>query len=612
MQRFVAALGNAQSRTIDAFSLPLGDECIYTAVNEGNLRTANLMLRDVWELPRFEPVSLGWPLNWHEDPFRERYWRFVFYSLRPTSNLLWAYYATGETQYRDKLLAILRSFARHDRLRTDFDRERFDERHGAAFRAMVLTNTYWKLRRSGDLPDDLAAELRTALARLGTFLRDPDNYQGDHNHGFAQIGALLLIAERFPDLDDAPIWREVALDRLRQILVRTIGNDGVEVENSPYYHFYVLTALLELKGWATRASFQLPDAVETTVADMIRYATYITQPNGKIPLLGASLPLDVRRLRPDLYSTLADADPAFAYIRSDGTEGAPPSRRLILFPDAGHAILRSRFGSHATANLDTHLVFDTGPWRTAHSQLDALNLTLYSAGQELVVDSGLYRYEQYGNVDEGGRAGYFWSTRGHNTVVVDGRDQKVGDARSGLSIIGSDWVYQSGAHNLYPGIEHRRSVFVLDQDVVLVIDRLESVDTHTYEQLWHLAPGLDVSATEETAIARNRNGSPILTIHTFSAAPLDVSVHSGEQEPMQGWYSEAYGRKEANAVVAYATRSTSVQFVTVLASGPRAGDKVRALSTESEAIAVEVGNQSWLVTIRGVGGRREEVSVTNT
>jgi len=48
------------------------------------------------EVARLAPTIGGQILAWFD-------WRFIFYSLRPTTNLLWAYYATHDARYRDQL-----------------------------------------------------------------------------------------------------------------------------------------------------------------------------------------------------------------------------------------------------------------------------------------------------------------------------------------------------------------------------------------------------------------------------------------------------------------------------------------------------------------------------
>ena len=114
MGRFTRGIIEAAERSTMAYELPQGPESVYAFLNQGNLDEANLLLRDIWPVTRYEPVKLAWPLTWKENPYGERYWRFNFYALRPTVNLLWAYYATGDARYKDKLVAILKSYLAYD------------------------------------------------------------------------------------------------------------------------------------------------------------------------------------------------------------------------------------------------------------------------------------------------------------------------------------------------------------------------------------------------------------------------------------------------------------------------------------------------------------------
>ncbi|MCS6913493.1 MAG: hypothetical protein NZ890_09665, partial [Myxococcota bacterium] len=67
--------------------VPNGKESLYSFLSQGEARAALALLSDLWDLgPRFPPVRIR-PLTWTEDPFSDSYWRFLFYSLRPTSNL---------------------------------------------------------------------------------------------------------------------------------------------------------------------------------------------------------------------------------------------------------------------------------------------------------------------------------------------------------------------------------------------------------------------------------------------------------------------------------------------------------------------------------------------
>src|SRR5262249_4491767 len=106
-------------------TLDLGPESMYTLLNQGSIKIANELLQNLWDLgarsdPKYldpndylDPANQGPDrprLIWEQDPYNDPYWRLLFYSLRPSVNLLWAYYTVGDTAYRDKLIEILRSF----------------------------------------------------------------------------------------------------------------------------------------------------------------------------------------------------------------------------------------------------------------------------------------------------------------------------------------------------------------------------------------------------------------------------------------------------------------------------------------------------------------------
>ena len=325
------------------------EENIYGILSRGSASVANDLIENRWDLgQRFPIATIDEPITWTEDPFQDRYWRFLFYSLRPTSNLLYAYYSTGKTKYLDKLASILKSYAAYDAQRLvgpPYDRTRFDYRHGAAFRAMVLVNTLAKLERSGDISPDLASSLRASIERLGTFLAIPMNFDPDYNHGFTEAAALALIAANYLSLPSAAAWQATALDRLSSLMVNSVDVDGVELENSPFYHFYVLSFAYQINRWARRYGVPLSGDFETAMRGMVPYATFVLQPDGSIPLAGASVELGVENLDPAVYQDLAKQFPEFEYVYSMGASGTPPTQRGVLFPVSGQTFLRSGFGS---------------------------------------------------------------------------------------------------------------------------------------------------------------------------------------------------------------------------------------------------------------------------
>src|SRR5262245_47997137 len=118
---------------------PDGKEAIYSFISQGNLEAANEALKNIWDLgPRSAPIPID-PITWFENPF-DKYWRVLFYSLRPLSNLLFAYYVTGDVAFKDKLFEVIRSYDAFEVRRGDAPHPYFDDPHTAAFRAMMLVN----------------------------------------------------------------------------------------------------------------------------------------------------------------------------------------------------------------------------------------------------------------------------------------------------------------------------------------------------------------------------------------------------------------------------------------------------------------------------------------
>ena len=590
----------------DPMVLPFGRESIYALVNSGDLADADALLRDVWRIPRFPEITLPGGPTWSEDPYKQKYWRFYFFSLRPTTNLLWAYYQTGQTRYRDKLVTLLRSYVRYDAASPPADKLGMDDPHALAFRGMILLNTYVKLKRSGDLPRDLDEPLVRAIERAGAQLQDPVNYQGTYNHGFTQALALLLISLSLPQLPRSRQWGAVARSRLAKLLTTTIDPDGVENEKSPFYHFYVLDFMLQTKDWALANKVVLPPSFERRIVDMVRYATQIIWPDGQIPLLGSSVQLrPARSIR--MYRELIKRLPDFEFALTAGARGTPPLDRAVLFPHSGQAVLRSPIEASVPYADNTQLLMDVGPPISKHSHYEALAVDYYSHGRNLLPDSGLNTYTQGQAYD------FFHGTTAHNTISVDGRDQDGGPIRAGRTIAGDGWSYQSGTAQVYRGVTHKRSVLLLDRDLLLVVDDVAAAKPHVYRQLWHLFPDARPLVEGTTTEVYDEYDNPALTItQAATGSRLRVDRYFGATAPMQGWYSDAYGKVEPNHVLGYAATGGSARYVTLIASGRYAGATTRVTASRGAGgfqVGVCAGSYAGHVTIQHQASPGEQVSV---
>ena len=584
---------NVHNATVYPSPLSFGEESMYAELNEGEEATAQDLLENVWPARGFPLPYLSWPLTWQEDPYHEAYWEFYFYGLRPEATLLYEWDTTGRAAYLEKLIAILRSYVAYDATRPE-DTVTFDNDHTSAYRTMELINFYVKLKVAHALPSDLEAGLALSLQKLGAFLAESRHFEADFNHGFNEGAALLLLADNFPHMPGASGWRTLALERLKEMLANTIDADGVEVENSPFYQVYVLGLVYQIAQWAKRYEPELATPYQQAATKMLRYTADVTMPNGYLPMLGATATTYMPSQDPTVYGPMATADPEFDFAYTRGAHGTPPPDGTVLFTVSGLFLMRSPLGPVSDLPNQTFVTFNAGTYRTSHSDLDALGITMYSNGAEVLPTSGLYTYTEEPGLE------YFHGTRSHNTVVVDGKDQAEGSAEAGShgSSDGATWA--SGVSRLYPGVAHHRTVVILRQGLVLVHDELTSESSHEYSQTWHLAPNAtpDGTAASLTATA---SGKPQLTITQADPTAISLQSFDGATDPMQGWYSSSYGSKRPSWALQYARHGTTATFGTLLAAGPYAGENATLsehIGPEADTLEACVGaTTGYVVTV---------------
>lgn len=530
------------------------------------------------------------------------------------------------------------------------------DQHATAYRALSLRNAYQLFR--GLLPDPRRRAWLRVLRETGDALALPSSYEPGNNHGITEAVALLQLGHDLRGVSDgvAPgllpsvlteAWLDLGRHRLNDVLGDTVFPDGVQAEQSPFYHNYQLALMLQIGRWLGRSGVDLAEGIDPRYASnpgeipprqrrdydaqapapvepdlrqldpdrsldadalinrMVRAAILLAQPDGSIPLIGSSLPQQLRGYQAAAFEPFADGDgPMAAQLRffwSEGERGTPPPDRdrLSVFEDSGFVTLRSGFERPVARH--THLVFNTGlPWHR-HSHADALAIHLYgpSGGPErswlpLLIDPGWYSYRAEGRH-------HFESTRAHDTVSVDGANQctrvalgkraapdsdaplescselaarapgvdlgvPAGEVRRGLTARGDSggqsWLYQSAAHGLYEGVAHRRAVVLIGAAIVIVIDELRSSSAREFVQSWQITPeaGPSLAPPEEAGgyhLFFRRAGSeasPLFSLHE-AAIGRQVSLQTLRGEPPvegvpgPGWYSTSEEQMESHTVI---------------------------------------------------------------
>ena len=571
---YVCAAGDSGPSRYEAIytSYPLvgkGRESIYTSTNDGSIAAANDLLRNKFDLPRYPPAQFRSLPNWSENLYNVPYWRFEFYSLRPSLNLLYAFRTTGKTVYARQLLRLDLGFIAAE----GRSWWAWADPHAVAYRSMSLVDTWWKLRQGHQLPEAASTAILQELEKTGQFLANPNHYQPGDNHATNEAAALYGLGVAFPALPHAQQWLAVAKQRFQWQLDEIIDADGQLIENSPFYDFYILEKYWQIYDYSRTYGYPISADFGSRLRSMVNFATYILQPNSQVPLMGASIETTINDS--GVYAAMAASDPYFRYVLTHGAQGSPPPDESVFFPASALTVMRSSWGSRADFAGSTYLTYYAGKYRTAHSDLDALSLTLYGDGGDLLPDPGLYTYAP------GAYHDYFHGTASHNTVVVDGKSQAEGNGTAEPLVTKDGLTYQSAESSLYGGVTHRRLVMMIDPDHVLVVDRLSSARVHDYQQMFHLFPGARLSKAGLTV--SGTGGSPRREITVQQLLPSGITERDAINERgarPDGLCSEAYGHLLPCYAIRYSASGKDASFVTLLTIGAprRAGFAIKVSS----------------------------------
>ena len=107
----------------------------------------------------------------------------------------------------------------------------------------------------------------------------------------------------------------------------------------------------------------------------------------------------------------------------------------------------------------------------------------------------------------------------------------------------------------------------------------------------------------------------MLAIHQALEPGVQLEDWYGSNRPLQGWYSERYGKRVANHALEYKTSGHDALYATLITSGERAAEPA-AIRLEHGApgedleLVVESGADRWRVEMNRLARDGEAVRVT--
>lgn len=568
--------------------------------------TADSILQDIFtfyaltdKVPRKPNGQLDWS---HDGPDDDIEWAWGLNRHAHLSQLMRVYFETGNPDYAKAIDEHLQDWVLsslpYPGVKSSTPMWRGLE---VALRAKVWVRVFYGLVNSDYLTPATRILMLSSIPDHTHYLRNFHAKSG--NWPTMELSGLAMVATAWPEFRGSDEWVAYAKSEMLFGLKDQVYPDGVQKELTSHYHEVALGNFKHFLDICNKANVPLPDGYEDVLESMTSYDAYSMTPSGYGILNNDS---DTRFIRNRVLSAAKEyGREDWLFIASNGKKGTrPPGSPSVVFPWAGQVIMRSDYDTAAHWAF-----FDIGPWGTGHQHSDKLHLSVAAYGRDLLVDGGRFAYR--GEFARRFR-GYAKGSASHNVVLVDGKGQGPGpdsveeplDKKHYRNEASYDYAW--GSFDQFPGVEgavnHNRSVFYLRDRFWIVVDRIETDRPRKIETLWHWHPRSKVQIGENK-IAETDHDYGNLKVIPVGYDKWDARLVKGQEDPLQGWFSEYYNKAEPSPATIYSTQIKDTTTLVWILQPSK--ENARALSaevirTDGEGIAVRVTDESsnnWEVTV---------------
>ena len=493
----------------------------------------------------FENKTIDWSFNPTYNGYKEWPWQFA--RMRFLPNLAAYYEKTGDEKAAETFVALVTSFI------DGAPPPPFESRPGATkswrtldtgLRATSWIGSYFAFTNSPALTPAFRAKFRRSLDDHVRRLEKP---MTSNNWRIMELRGLVDILLAFPDIERADEIRASAERELADVLNKQLYPDGFHFELSTGYHTILDGDFAALASCYRRFGRKPPDFLEKGIELAFELYPHLTRPDRILPKLNDSGTVPIvpkMKTAARLFPHRRD----FLWFATNGRDGEKPPYLSYAFPYSGAVVFRTSWDRDAVWGY-----VDMSPFGRGHQHEDKLNFLLFAYGKEMLCEGGNYAY------DASDMRKYVVSTRAHNTVRIDGKDQNARKfwkwtddklrekadfsftTTPARDVAASTFSFGYGRGEDWSGaVRHTRTVeFVKDaQDgrpYFRITDDLVSSDDqiHAYEQLWHLETcELDLSADRFTADF----GDGVTLEAAFKSENGRLVDLIGTTEPeLQGW-----------------------------------------------------------------------------
>lgn len=492
-----------------------------------------------------------------------------------------------------------------------------------AIRVVKWAPIFYALQQDSLFSDATRLLMLTSLPEHAHYLRH--FHKGGGNWITTELLGLGMIAAAWPEFREAATWQSYASQTLLRSMPAQIYPDGVQGELTSGYHYCTLFWYGQYADLCRDAGISLPSEYRYWLEKLWNYLAYSMLPDGYSPQNNDSGHGSFRDGVIKAAREYGRAD--WLYIATNGEQGEKPKQGpSLIFPWAGQVIARSGWDTDAL-----WMFFDIGPMGFGHSHCDKLHLSVHSHGRDLLIDPGVFTYA-FESEDGRFQGKYAGLSVAHNVILIDDRGQAAGPGSVDKPVSEEDYLitpettFARGTcdeffEEIYSGrlagrAVHTRAVLCLGNELILVVDRIESDRPRKLDALWHWHPRCSVQI-EGQSVRSVDPGVGNLRITPVAGFDWSVATIKG-QEPagihgtMQGWYAHGYQNWEPSPASVYTARiaqTTAFAWLLLPARGEAPGIRGQIVEQDDTEIGMRIFLPSKQAMTVRVPWRSNKVSV---
>ncbi|KAL9655178.1 hypothetical protein ABK040_008953 [Willaertia magna] len=407
------------------------------------------------------------------------------------------------------------------------------------------------------------------------------DFQTSGNWLTMECNGLYTAGAMFPEFKDAKKWRDEASEKLYNEIKVQFLPDGAQYELSTGYHHVAFENIIGIYLTAKTLGYtnELPKDFIDGLERALVFDVLLMTPSGYLPLVNDAWDYNVPNYL-KTYIPYFNNNRLMNWVTNGRslTSSDLPNFNSVLLPYCGFVVMRQDWSTNS------HYAFmDIAPLGYGHDHQDKLHIILEPYGRSnLLFDSG------GGNYETSVYRSYALSTESHNTILVDGLQQKrqnrqvndlmgYGDPNTPKPIFENTTLYDYakgvyqdgyGTLNNRSVIHERELIFIKETNNYkgfwIVIDNLKAIDFkyHNYDARWHLRTTNVESQLNSRVIATTDLNMPNLAVVALNNIVTPSYVIGQVSPNVLGWNVTRSGNRPATSVLHKVNSAMNTTIIT--------------------------------------------------